>query len=303
MRGRSLASDLLQRLQIEPSSHNQTTRNHTSKPLYLCPQAALHPTPAVCGRPREHAADLLLQSEAFDRGFYAGPFGWVGASSAEFAVAIRSALVHAPALLPPGGQPDLGAALPPRGGSSWAATAGGDGGTNGAPVAGVDGQTPAAPWAENPAAAARAAAAAEDARRITLYAGVGIVDGSQPASEWAELELKVPQKISHRKMDICRKAAVPSRISETLAGSQKPHQAVSKHSNLPLAGRAPDRMRCCTAQVRQFGSTVHAQLEPLAGRARACVHFALRRCGSSSRCCTRRRRSQRRQTSTRSRRA
>ncbi len=54
---------------------------------------ALHPTPAVCGRPRDDASQWLRAHETFDRGFYAGPFGWVSGQGAEFAVAIRSSLV------------------------------------------------------------------------------------------------------------------------------------------------------------------------------------------------------------------
>ena len=54
---------------------------------------ALHPTPAVCGHPRRAALDAIRVAEPFDRGLYAGPVGWVGVDSAEFAVAIRSALV------------------------------------------------------------------------------------------------------------------------------------------------------------------------------------------------------------------
>jgi menaquinone-specific isochorismate synthase len=57
---------------------------------------ALHPTPAVGGFPREKALEHLLQLETFDRGWYAGPVGWVGADGAEFAVGIRSALVSGP---------------------------------------------------------------------------------------------------------------------------------------------------------------------------------------------------------------
>ena len=33
-------------------------------------------------------------AEPFDRGFYAGPFGWISGGASEFAVAIRSALMH-----------------------------------------------------------------------------------------------------------------------------------------------------------------------------------------------------------------
>lgn len=55
---------------------------------------ALHPTPAVCGYPRPAALRTLRAVESFDRGLYSGPLGWIGAEDAEFAVAIRSALVH-----------------------------------------------------------------------------------------------------------------------------------------------------------------------------------------------------------------
>lgn len=54
---------------------------------------ALHPTPAVGGYPREDALEGIRSLESFDRGWYAGPVGWIGADSAEFAVGIRSGLV------------------------------------------------------------------------------------------------------------------------------------------------------------------------------------------------------------------
>eukprot|EP00959_Pyramimonas_sp_CCMP1952_P155602 3254998-Pyramimonas_sp.AAC.1 len=54
---------------------------------------ALHPTPAVCGQPQDLASALINEHEPFDRGFYAGPVGWMNGDSAEFVVAIRSALV------------------------------------------------------------------------------------------------------------------------------------------------------------------------------------------------------------------
>ena len=54
---------------------------------------ALHPTPAVGGYPREEALEEIRTLEPFDRGWYAGPVGWIGADSAEFAVGIRSGLV------------------------------------------------------------------------------------------------------------------------------------------------------------------------------------------------------------------
>lgn len=55
---------------------------------------AMHPTPAVCGLPGEKAIAEIAKLEGFDRGFFAGPFGWFSKDSAEFCVAIRSALVH-----------------------------------------------------------------------------------------------------------------------------------------------------------------------------------------------------------------
>lgn len=54
----------------------------------------LHPTPAVGGHPREPALRWIAANEPFDRGWYAGPVGWVGGGhDGEFAVAIRSAHV------------------------------------------------------------------------------------------------------------------------------------------------------------------------------------------------------------------
>ena len=56
---------------------------------------SLHPTPATGGYPREAALKLIPKYETFDRGWYAGPCGWVDAAgNGEFVVAIRSALVE-----------------------------------------------------------------------------------------------------------------------------------------------------------------------------------------------------------------
>ena len=55
---------------------------------------ALHPTPAVGGYPRAEALEAIRRLEKFDRGWYAGPVGWIGPEAAEFAVAIRSGLVQ-----------------------------------------------------------------------------------------------------------------------------------------------------------------------------------------------------------------
>jgi menaquinone-specific isochorismate synthase len=54
----------------------------------------LHPTPAVGGTPKDSALEWISRLEDFDRGWYAAPVGWIGSDGAEFAVAIRSALVQ-----------------------------------------------------------------------------------------------------------------------------------------------------------------------------------------------------------------
>lgn len=54
----------------------------------------LHPTPAVGGTPHDVALRLIREREKMDRGWYAGPIGWLDArGEGEFAVAIRSALL------------------------------------------------------------------------------------------------------------------------------------------------------------------------------------------------------------------
>lgn len=55
--------------------------------------SSLHPTPAVCGSPREVALSVLSESERFDRGWYAGPVGWLDAGGRGiFVPALRSAV-------------------------------------------------------------------------------------------------------------------------------------------------------------------------------------------------------------------
>lgn len=55
----------------------------------------LHPTPAVGGFPREEASRYIQHIDQVDRGWYAAPIGWFNLNgSGEFAVAIRSALLH-----------------------------------------------------------------------------------------------------------------------------------------------------------------------------------------------------------------
>ena len=55
----------------------------------------LHPTPAVGGWPRAAALELLEEQEQLDRGWYAGPVGWLDThGDGEFVVAIRSGVVE-----------------------------------------------------------------------------------------------------------------------------------------------------------------------------------------------------------------
>ena len=134
----------------------------------------------MCGRPREDALGFLAAAEPFDRGFYAGPFGWLSQGAAEFVVAIRSALVQPGAGA--GAAPDAGAEgqLLERRASHAAA---GPGPQSAAPRPAADPAPPA------PAAGSGGGGSV----LVSLYAGVGIVRGSDTAQEWAELDLKARQ--------------------------------------------------------------------------------------------------------------
>ncbi len=54
---------------------------------------ALHPTPAVCGLPRDEALAFIHAEEPFERGWYAGPVGWFDlGGNGVFAPALRCAV-------------------------------------------------------------------------------------------------------------------------------------------------------------------------------------------------------------------
>jgi len=56
---------------------------------------ALHPTPAVSGDPADLASTLREKYEGIDRGWFAGPVGWLDAhGNGEFRVALRSGLLR-----------------------------------------------------------------------------------------------------------------------------------------------------------------------------------------------------------------
>ncbi len=87
-------------LPASPRLVKLTNVQHLYTPISLRPQAPasllsllgrLHPTPAVGGVPQYIALDFILDQDDFDRGWYAGPVGWVNArGDGEFAVALRS---------------------------------------------------------------------------------------------------------------------------------------------------------------------------------------------------------------------
>ncbi len=55
----------------------------------------LHPTPAVGGTPRDLALELIAEEEPHERGWYAGPLGWVDRhGDGEFVVALRSGVIR-----------------------------------------------------------------------------------------------------------------------------------------------------------------------------------------------------------------
>ncbi len=54
----------------------------------------LHPTPAVCGSPKETAFKKIYEIENFERGLFTGVIGWFNFNNiGDFSVAIRSALI------------------------------------------------------------------------------------------------------------------------------------------------------------------------------------------------------------------
>ena len=56
---------------------------------------ALHPTPAVCGLPRDDALEFLSRKEPFERGWYSGPVGWFDVEgNGVFAPALRCAVAR-----------------------------------------------------------------------------------------------------------------------------------------------------------------------------------------------------------------
>lgn len=87
------APQLLQLLHIQ-HLHTPIMAGLSDRASPLDILAKLHPTPAVAGVPRGAACQFIRQYEAFDRGLYAAPLGWIDTQgNSEFVVGIRSALI------------------------------------------------------------------------------------------------------------------------------------------------------------------------------------------------------------------
>jgi len=90
--------------EIEPQIVRVANIQHLATPIHAQlaePRSAvalaglLHPTPAVGGEPRQPALAAIDELEGLDRGWYAGPVGWMDASEdGEFCVALRSTLLR-----------------------------------------------------------------------------------------------------------------------------------------------------------------------------------------------------------------
>jgi len=93
----------LQPLPERPLPHRARHILHLKTPISAtlrAPERALsllsriHPTPAVGGYPTQPALRFIAEHEADERGWYAGPIGWIDAhDNADFAVALRSGVI------------------------------------------------------------------------------------------------------------------------------------------------------------------------------------------------------------------
>ena len=75
--------------------HTEVTGTARERTGVLDLVETLHPTPAVCGEPREAARGWIAAHEGPARGWYAGPVGWIDeAGEGSFCVALRCALIR-----------------------------------------------------------------------------------------------------------------------------------------------------------------------------------------------------------------
>lgn len=94
------------RLMLLPEAQHLFTRieGRLREPRSVIELAGLlHPTPAVCGVPRE-AARAIIEREEPERGWYTGAVGWIDAKGqGEFAVALRAGVIDGGAMFLFGG--------------------------------------------------------------------------------------------------------------------------------------------------------------------------------------------------------
>ena len=186
--------------------------------------SALHPTPAVCGHPRKLALSAIRQNEPFDRGLYAGPLGWIGADSAEFCVAIRSALVEHTGDdddnidTGPGVKTDTGPGVCPGSDSSGTAVHVKD-------SSGTTASTASSTTTTTDTTATRATRANTTKKHLPiktvmrLYAGVGVVAAADSNAEWRELNLKTkPLESLVGSLD-----GVVTELTKGTSGTQRKH--------------------------------------------------------------------------------
>ena len=76
--------------------HTEVTANLRNGYSLLDVVSRIHPSPAVGGSPRQKALDFIRENENLDRGWYAGPVGWMDRNGGEFAVALRSGIIDGP---------------------------------------------------------------------------------------------------------------------------------------------------------------------------------------------------------------
>lgn len=94
---RPLTTDLRSARTAETLGHGNVAHLQSAISATLLPHTTLlgtidrlHPTPAVAGEPRQEALDFIAAHETHDRGWYAGPVGWVDAAGdGAFYVALR----------------------------------------------------------------------------------------------------------------------------------------------------------------------------------------------------------------------
>lgn len=96
--GLTVTHDALPSVRSLPSVHHLWTPIRATAapaPDALALAAALHPTPAVAGAPRDAALRWIARHEPDPRGWYAGALGWCDArGDGRFVVALRSAVIR-----------------------------------------------------------------------------------------------------------------------------------------------------------------------------------------------------------------